>query len=72
MPAPKPEAVSEAKPKRYASTKEVAYAMGVSQRSVTVWCTDGRFANCRLTPGGMYRIEVDEDGWPLMAEGWRE
>jgi hypothetical protein len=62
--APKTE--DEAKPaRRYSSTKEVAAAMGVSQRSVTVWCTEGHFANARLTPGGMWRIEVDEDGWPL-------
>lgn len=50
--------------RRLANPKAVAHAMSVSQRAVTEWARQGRLKS-RRTPGGHYRIEVDEDGWPV-------
>lgn len=47
--------------------KEIAAVMGVSARSVTAWASRGKYKH-RRTPGGHYRIEVDEDGWPVLDE----
>lgn len=38
--------------------------MGVTSRAVRGWCSDGRY-KVKRTGGGHYRLEVDEDGWPV-------
>lgn len=50
--------------KRYSNSKSIAHTMGVSSRSVTEWARKGCYS-VKRTPGGHYRIEIDEDGWPV-------
>ncbi len=38
--------------------------MGVSDGTVRRWAREGRFRT-RTTPGGVWRLEVDDDGWPI-------
>lgn len=49
------------------STGEVAAVVGLTQRAVEKWCEQGLVV-CRRTPGGQYRIEVDEQGFPIETE----
>jgi excisionase family DNA binding protein len=48
------------------STSQVAVAMNVTRRTVQNWCERGQL-DCFKTPGGQYRIAVDEQGLPLAA-----
>jgi excisionase family DNA binding protein len=51
-------------PRRHVSAKEAAHNMGVSDGTVRRWAREGRFRT-RTTPGGVWRLEVDDDGWPI-------
>lgn len=55
---------TEPKPKQHRTPKEVAATMGVTSRAVRGWCSAGRY-KVKRTGGGHYRLEVDEDGWPI-------
>lgn len=48
------------------NSKTVAATMGVHQHTVTEAARLGRY-KAKRTPGGHYRIEVDDDGWPIEA-----
>jgi excisionase family DNA binding protein len=49
------------------STGQVAVTMNVTRRTVQKWCERGLVC-CFRTPGGQYRVEVDEEGLPLSNE----
>lgn len=51
-------------PPRWVRTKEVAYVVDVDNREVRRWAEAGLIES-RRTPGGHWRVAVDDDGWPL-------
>ena len=50
--------------KFYATVREVAKVTRTDIFTVRRWCTEARIC-ARKTPGDNWRIEVDQEGWPL-------
>lgn len=47
-----------------AAPSQVALVVGVTPEAVRQWCVSQK-VYARRTPGGEWRVEVDEQGWPL-------
>lgn len=52
------------KQQRYASSAYVANRCGVTKKTVVRWCERGDVL-FKQTPGGDYRIAVDDENWPI-------
>lgn len=48
----------------FASCGEVAFALRVHSTTVRNWCRSGSVV-CKRTPGGEWRVLVDEQNWPI-------
>lgn len=55
--------------KRFLNTAEVCVELGISRRTLTQWCSDGRGPRRTRLPNGEYRYRTDHlEDWMLTLE----